>query len=454
MAYKLGKKLARHDTRTLHLSKLLTANLPDAPDVVDLSGGETNWEMLANDALGDCTVAAALHLDMCWLTNVGSAFMPTDAQAIAAYSAITGYNPDDPSTDQGAVELDVLNYWRKTGIAGHKILGFAALEPKNINHIKQSVYLFGGTYIGVQLPLSAQGQASWSVVGNGISGDSAPGSWGGHAVCVVGYDAGGLWVVTWGQLLYMTWAFWNAYCDEAYAVFSTDMLAAGRSPQGFDLAALQAYLAQVGTMEAVPSPAKPRAAINGGYTMDVPVLVNGRVPLTADPYWQIANDLMDAGFDVDLFAWNDSRKINPMIYAFYVAYSFGGARLFKDLAGKIAAVVLLITSVPNWEEYGQWDICQAGAWPINAGDVTGAVCVQMDAWPASCPLAGAPWTTLTSATEDANTIDLSQPFLNINADTLISPLNPVGRHTDIKDTQFVRTLAGRMGRKALEVVNV
>ena len=166
-----------------------------------------------------------------------------------AYSAITGYNPADPSTDQGAVELDVLNYWRQNGIAGHKILGYAKLDPGNVDHVRQSVYLFEGTYIGVQLPISAQGQATWDVPAGGLTGDGEPGSWGGHAVPVIGYDADGLWVVTWGKLLKMTWAFWRAYTDEAYACFSIDMLEAGKSPAGFDLPALQTFLAGVGTMK-------------------------------------------------------------------------------------------------------------------------------------------------------------------------------------------------------------
>ncbi len=124
----------------------------------------------------------------------------------------------------------MLNYWRQKGIAGHKILGFAALDPRHVEQIKQSVYLFGGTYIGVQLPLSAQDQDTWDVPPSGPIGNGEPGSWGGHAVCVVAYNAKGLWVVTWGKLLFMTWAFWQTYCDEAYAVFSTDMLAKAEKP--------------------------------------------------------------------------------------------------------------------------------------------------------------------------------------------------------------------------------
>jgi hypothetical protein len=39
----------------------------------------------------------------------------------------------------------------------------------------------------------------------------------------------------------MTWGFWDAYCDEAYACLSRDW-AAARAPSGFDWAALDADL--------------------------------------------------------------------------------------------------------------------------------------------------------------------------------------------------------------------
>ena len=87
--------------------------------------------MMHNDTIGDCTCAAAGHLVMEWTANVGAETTPADADILAAYSAITGYDPKTGANDNGAVETDVLNYWRKTGIAGHKIMAYAALEPGN-----------------------------------------------------------------------------------------------------------------------------------------------------------------------------------------------------------------------------------------------------------------------------------------------------------------------------------
>jgi len=248
---KLGKQLARHDPRTLLLASYVTPALPAPPVQLDLTPKINSWGMMENDQLGDYTCAAAGHLIMEWTTNSGKKMVtPTDKQIVAAYSAITGYNPATGANDNGAVEIDVLNYWRQSGIAAHKIGAYVALEPSNHIHIMDSVYIFEGCYIGLQLPVSAQAQVKnhqpWSVPPGGPTGDGKPGSWGGHAVPVVAYDARGVTVVTWGALQVMTWSFWEAYCDEAYAIISTDYLNDKQeSPAGFNMQQLQADLADL-----------------------------------------------------------------------------------------------------------------------------------------------------------------------------------------------------------------
>jgi hypothetical protein len=243
---KLGKRPARHDPRTLLLASYITPALPTPPASCDLTAKVgSSWGMMDNDQIGDCTCAAAGHLIMEWTANAKpKMFTPTDKQIVAAYSAITGYNPTTGANDNGAVEIDVLNYWRQTGIAAHKIGAYVALEPANHTHIMDSVYIFEGCYIGLQLPISAQAQIQnhqpWSVPPGGATGEGEPGSWGGHAVPIVAYDARGLTCVTWGALQTMTWTFWEAYCEEAYAILSNDYLTAKEeTPAGFNLAQLQ-----------------------------------------------------------------------------------------------------------------------------------------------------------------------------------------------------------------------
>jgi hypothetical protein len=50
----------------------------------------------------------------------------------------------------------------------------------------------------------------------------------------------------------MTWAFFQKYCSEAYALVSTDWLqSSGVSPSGLDLAALKADVRAVSSKEVV-----------------------------------------------------------------------------------------------------------------------------------------------------------------------------------------------------------
>ncbi len=144
------------------------------------------------------------------------------------------------------MEIDVLNYWRKNGVANHKIDAYVALEPRNHAHIKASVYLFGGAYIGLALPLSAQNQRVWSVPFYGAHGNGTPGSWGGHAVNIIAVDNHYITVVTWGMLQKMSWGFFDHYCDESYAVLSKDFINAQNiAPNSIDWTSLQQDLSKI-----------------------------------------------------------------------------------------------------------------------------------------------------------------------------------------------------------------
>jgi hypothetical protein len=243
---KLGKLEAKHDPRTLQFANYLNPKtLPPIPKELAWGKSIKNWTMMHNDKIGDCTCAAAGHLIMEWTADNKKLFTPETSDIIHAYSKISGYDLKTHLNDNGANEIAVLNYWRADGIAGHKILAYAGMEPKNHVHIQAAIYLFGGSYIGLALPLSAKNQKVWSVPPGGPKGNAAPGSWGGHAVCVIGYDHCGLTVVTWGVLQQMTWSFWDAYCDESYAIISNDFASEKAAPNGFDLNQLQIDIKEV-----------------------------------------------------------------------------------------------------------------------------------------------------------------------------------------------------------------
>lgn len=244
IAFKLGKLPVRVDVRTLALAKYVDpAKLPSPPAQLDLTAHVAEWPMYDNDRIGDCTIAAAGHMIEAWSAAAkGTAVEIPDAAVLTAFDHVKQVDP--VTGEEGAVELDVLKYWRSTGIGGHAIGAFARVSQRDVQLARTGAYLFGGLYLGLALPLTAQQQTVWDWTGS-LAGPARPGSWGGHAVDVVGYDADALTVVTWGSLKQMTWRFWDRYVDECYCLLSDDFLNGDRAPNGFDLAALKEDLALV-----------------------------------------------------------------------------------------------------------------------------------------------------------------------------------------------------------------
>lgn len=246
-AMRLGRKKVRIDPRTLKIEKYLApALLANPPARVDWSAKMTDIGVMANDVLGCCTIADWGHFVQAATAENGAQVIIPDAAIVAAYSAVGNFVLGDPSTDQGCIELDVMNYIRKVGVGGHQSLAFASVDPKNQRVVELVIDMFGGAHIGLDLPISAQTQEVWAVPAGGPIGDGTPRSWGGHEVVALNYGPLGLVVVTWGALKTMTWDFLRTYCPEIYAVLSTDWANGKRPcPSGFLLADLQTDLAAV-----------------------------------------------------------------------------------------------------------------------------------------------------------------------------------------------------------------
>lgn len=241
---RLGRKAIKTDSRTLAFGDYLTPALPPPPPAADWTEGVTDWGAMLNDTLGDCTIAGVAHAVQVWTANTGAMVTVSDAAVERYYEQWDGYVPGDPATDTGGIELDVLNDWQKQGFAGNTLLAFADPMVKNLVEIRQSIALFGGVYIGLNLPLTAQTQDIWDVAPH-AGAMAKPGSWGGHCVFVPKYDEHGFTCITWGQLKTMTVAFWKKYCDEAHTLLGQGWLSAKAAPSGFDQAQLQADLKEI-----------------------------------------------------------------------------------------------------------------------------------------------------------------------------------------------------------------
>jgi hypothetical protein len=251
--FKLGKKLGVvNDPRTLYFGRVLVVGSTYTPQAeVSIAHTIQSFPMFKNDAIGDCGVASYGHSVIARERSAQQDHRKvdlTDGDIVDAYSAISGYNPSTGQNDNGVYLLDAANYFRRVGVGHdengepHKILAYAKVNLSNVREVKQALHICGGLYIGAGLPISAQSQVGdvWDVV-KGDDGEF--GSWGGHAMYMLAYDADTFEVVTWGQRQKMTYKWLNAYVDEAYAEISPDyMRASGTTPQGFDEKYLQGFL--------------------------------------------------------------------------------------------------------------------------------------------------------------------------------------------------------------------
>src|SRR4051794_26748380 len=190
---RLGKLPARLDPRTLRLARYVDRQvLPAPPPALDLAAAVPDWPMYGNDRIGDCTTAAAAHMIEAWSgASAGTALEVPEKAVLEAFDLVKLVDP--MTGEEGAIELDVLSLWRRSGIGGHRVGAFAAVSVADDDLVRTGTYLFGGLYIGLQLPLRAQDQAVWDWTGR-LDGPDAPNSWGGHAVNVVGYDDAALTV--------------------------------------------------------------------------------------------------------------------------------------------------------------------------------------------------------------------------------------------------------------------
>lgn len=253
--YKGGRKPPHNPVERprLWLDPFLTGvHLPEAAPgqrvAIDYYSEVGTWPMGLNDRLGTCGVVGMDHLQMAWNAYAqGSCASWGDETILGLYEQLGGYVPGDESTDQGTVLQDNLDFWRKEGVNGEKILFFGSLHPGSWLRPERQLALqaFGGLYLGVNLPESAEQQfmdgSPWHYEhGSPLAG--------GHCVVqhgeLIGRDE--VRVSSWAKIVPASQSFLLHTCEEAWVVAHPDWIEAnGRNPTGIDLEGINDALASL-----------------------------------------------------------------------------------------------------------------------------------------------------------------------------------------------------------------
>jgi hypothetical protein len=292
------------------------AALPPAPDSFDytVDSAAAQADILGNDTLGDCTAAGAAHIIEAVTSMAGAPVVLSRDQTVNFYSLTTGYNPSDPSTDQGGDEVTVCTYWQDPtkgfdGKGTHAIGGWAALTDEELADwafVKSMAWLFP-MYFGLELA------TPWTQIqGGGYTWDvgSPPNPSDGHCVAGLGGSDAGLKINSWGFLGTITPAAIAQFCASTnggnlFAILTKEAInqASQKAPNAFDYAAMLTFLDQFGgnaPAVAPPPPPPPPPVPTGPATIDN-VKAWGAAGINADPNnlmtKQQAIDAMNAGLD-------------------------------------------------------------------------------------------------------------------------------------------------------------
>jgi len=254
MELKLGKLPPIIDKRTIPLQKILKVKLlpplPDSYNIDEALGGIEDNFVFNNSKYGDCVIAARAHQTLRFEKFEQGVQLPiTDNEVVNQYFKETG----SPDRDTGLILLTSLKRWRNEGwLVGDKtytIYAFAGVDWHNRDEVKHCIHLLNGINFGMMV---YQKDIEQFKAGEGWRLTESNGSFQGrHGVyaCqyrdsgmtklaellavqaklnggktwlprsdIIGYTEDGIWIMTWGVKQFATWGFFEARCDECYAI--------------------------------------------------------------------------------------------------------------------------------------------------------------------------------------------------------------------------------------------
>lgn len=253
---KFGVRPSAYDSRDIrfqdyvYLSKLL----PSIPENFSHGDAVYYWGSLGNckdpmdptlppnfDGAGNCVLASAGHETMVWSKESGKRVHIAGIDALEDYAALTGYDIATGANDEGTEPRAALDYRRHIGIRDsdgnrHRIEAYISLEPGNMEHLRAAMWLFHAVGFSFSAGQSVVDQFDRQRIWTYVPGQEMMAY---HYVPLIAWGENDvIECVSWGRRQSMTKNFVERNGAEAWAMLSMDMLHAGRSPEGFDLAGL------------------------------------------------------------------------------------------------------------------------------------------------------------------------------------------------------------------------
>ena len=132
---KLGAIITEKDPRNLKFL-WFGHSLPDPPDEIDWATEmKSRLQMWKNDEYGDCVFAAFYNYLAVATGYTNDTFPYVNEDVLADYTAVTGFDPNDPSTDNGTNPEAALKYYMKN----NRILAWGEINHHSMKECKQAL---------------------------------------------------------------------------------------------------------------------------------------------------------------------------------------------------------------------------------------------------------------------------------------------------------------------------
>jgi hypothetical protein len=165
-----------------------------------------------NGTYGDCVMCGVAHSQTVWNGLIGHKKIMSEKSVIKTYFKLTS------GEDSGLSILNTLKYWHNRAINTEKIIVFAEINPKNHDHLKLAIELFGGVMLGMQVQKDAEKDFENGTIWT--PGKLIPDA--GHCIYGVDYDKDTISMLTWGGIQKGNYAWADCCLDEAYAIISLE----------------------------------------------------------------------------------------------------------------------------------------------------------------------------------------------------------------------------------------